>query len=496
MKLSNKHLNPSTIIRADFSGGLNLTANVDGILENQLADALNVEVEHNTGRLKTVAGTSDVWQTDKKIFAAMYDEINKKILVVTDDKNVYIANSWKRLGSLTGSLYPICTSWEDGLLISSGDKLQYFNGEKLLTLTSPSCSSVYIRAGRVLLTDEKNVRYSGVGDETNWMEDTNDDSSSKWIEAGYKDGGKFLGMANLSQDILLIKDNHRVYRLSGEFPNWSIAEVSRNVECSGRLSFCTVADSVFILGKNEVQVIQTTQSYGDVKPENVASLVVSEVQKLPTDALMRYVPPLNQIWCIGRDGKILFYDLSTKSWFRRQFNSKIIDVISVGDEVFVIKPDRISKLDENTFYDSGEPLRWQFKAQRLVSQHEYLLKRTQISIIPFSSLLYSGQINVGGVCVPFPIPMRNIRIYKNFSPVYKNHTKICLTARMTFTYMKGELIYNNLTPIYGNTEKIFSRPTFIKESRNVFRSRFIDVFGRGSCGGFLLNGIILEVAEV
>jgi len=62
--------------------------------------------------------------------------------------------------------------------------------------------------------------------------------------------------------------------------------------------------------------------------------------------------------------------------------------------------------------------------------------------------------------------------------------------------MKQDLIYDNLTPIHGNVTKIFSRPTVIKESRNIFRSKFLDIIGRGSGGGFLLNGINFEVVEV
>ena len=501
MRLSNRHANPQTIIRADFSGGLNTTANVDGIAENQLVDCLNIEIEHNTGRMKSVAGTVEVVHSEENIFAAMWDEINKKILLVVEDKTVHIVNSETRtignsIGALSGNAYPKNESWEGGILIASGGNLQYFNGTSLITLNSPNADEVYIRAGRVIISFGQTIRYSGVGDETNWTEDTGDASTSKFVEVVYKDGGNFIGMVNLSQDLLIIKNNRRLYRLSGEFPDWAISGVSRNIECSGRLSFCAVADSVFILGKNEVQAIQTTQYYGDVKPQNVASLVVSEVQRLPVNSIMRYVPPLNQIWCIGENGFILFYDLVSQSWFKRRYNSAVVDVLSVGDEVFLIRRNSITKLEENTFYDAGLPLRWNFQAQRIVSQHEYLLKRTQISVVPLSPTLYSGQINAGSVVVSFPVPDRNIKIYQNKSLVYKNHTKICLTARNKFVYVKGEKVFDNLEPICGNTKKIFGRLTMIKSSVNVYRNKFIDLKGFGSSGGFLLNGIILDIAEV
>lgn len=496
MKLGTKHEKQQPVVRADFSGGLNTSTNVDGIAENQLSVAMNVEVDHATGRLKTCAGTTDLF-TFENIFAALCDEINRKLLLVTQDKKIYATDmaTTAQIGTLSGELYPAATSWEDGLLIASGGKLQYFNGTALVTLDSPNATSVYVRAGRVLVTDENNVRYSGVGDETNWTEITNDDSSSKFVEAGYKDGGKLLGMVNLSTDVLLIKDNRRLYRLSGEFPNWSIVEVSRNVEVSGRLSFCAVADSVFILGRNEVQNIQTTNAYGDMKPQNVATLITSEVQKLPENALLRYVPPLNQVWAIS--GKnVLMFDLVTQSWYKREFNSAVVDVISIGDEVLIVKGDRVSKLDEGIFYDAGRPLQWKWQGQRLVSQHDYLLKRTQISVIPLSATLYSGQIRVGAVMIGLPIPARNLKIYHNRTKIYKARVKICLSGRRRFVYAKGEPIYENLTPIYGNAQKIFSRPTIIKESRNVFRSKFIDIGGSGAMGGVIFNAIILDITEV
>lgn len=506
MKISSKHgQNQQSVARADFSGGLNTSVNTDGIAENQLSVAINVEVDHATGRLKTVAGTVDVFEFDD-IFAAMYDDINRELLLVTSDKQILavdletkaekivLAEDFSTAG-LSGDFYPVSASWEDGILIASGGQLQYYNGARLSTLDSPYATSVYVRAGRVLITSNNTLHYSYMGDEATWVEETNDDASAKFVEAGYKDGGNLIGMINLSQDVLLVKDNRRLYRLSGEYPNWQISEVSRNVEVSGRLGFCSVADSVFILGKNEVQNVQTTNAYGDMQPQDVATLVTKEIRRLQRDAKLRYVPPSNQIWAIS--GKtVLMYDLVTQSWYKREFKSAVVDVIPIGDEVFVIKSDRVSKLDETTFYDAGEPLHWKWQGQRLVSQHEYLLKRTQVSVTPMSTSLYTGQIRVGAVIIGLPIPVRLLKIYKNRGFICKNHTKICTTGRRRFVYAKGESVYENLSPIFEGNQKIFSSPTVIKESRNVFRSRFIDIGGSGTSGGMIFNSIILDIAEV
>ncbi len=500
MRLGVKHSTQQTVVRADFSGGLNVTTTPEGIAENQLVWVTNMEVDHSTGMLKTVGGTVDILSMSD-IYAALWDGINQRFLIVTSDKTVYIAGMdgtiGDSVGSLSGSLYPKGASWEDGLLIASGSKLQYYNGETLLTISdSPECDEVYVRSGRVIVSHGTEIRYSGVGDETNWSEDSNDPSTSQWVEAGYKDGGNFIGMVALSTDIMIIKDNKRVYRLTGEYPDWSIYEVSRNVECSGRMSICNVSDSVIVVGKNEVQQLATTEQYGDVKPGNLASLVTSKIQELPDNATVRYVPPLNQIWAIGNNGSVMMFDMASQAWYMRQFNSDCIDVISIGDAVFVVKNDRISMVSEGTFDDAGSPMMWGFQAQRMVSQHEYLLKRTQINVTPLSHELYTGEISVGAVRIGLPIPKMYQKIYHNRSPIWKNRAKICLAARVKGVYMSGEKIYRNPTPIYGNKEKIFHRNAYIKESRNVFRSKHLDIMGRGSMGGFILGGIVMDIAEV
>ena len=493
MKLGSKH-QQQTIVLSDFSGGLNTIATVEGIGANQLFDVTNMEVDQSTGKLRSVSGTKDILKRDG-ISGCMHDSINNRMLIICNRK-VYYDNV--EIGELTGDLYPIYTSWESGILIATGGKLQYYNGSELQTIeTSPSkCTSVYIRAGRVIVSCGNEIRYSGIGDEENWTEDSNDQSSSKFVEAGYKDGGNFLGMASLSQYIVIVKDNRRVYRLDGEYPNWTIAELSRNVECTNRLGICSVADAVFILGKNALQTIQINEYGGEMKPASVSNLVQTEIQKLTAESKVRYVAPLNQLWIIGANEKVLVYDLVLQAWYRRKFNGRIIDVLSVGDEVYIVKEDRISQLDGNIFEDNGIEMEWKFRGRRLISQHEFLLKRTVVSFVPMSEKLYSGEIQVGAIVVGFPIPTRQLRILGNRSRIWKNRTKIAGVGRGRGVYFSELKVRKDQRVVNRNREKIFSRRTIMKESRNVFRSKYLDIRGAGNAGGIILQEIMLEIAEV
>lgn len=501
MRLSAKHTNQSVIERYDFSGGLNTSTAIETIAENQLAEVVNMELESSTGMLKTVSGTIDILSiADKTIFAAMHDLINHKCLLVTTDFMVYVTDflTVSKIGALSGRLYPICAAWEDGLLVASGGQLQYYNGTTFVTIaTSPAvCNGVYIKSGRVLIYYDNEIHYSGVGDETNWTDDSNDSSSSKFIEAGYKDGGNFIGMANLSRDIIIIKNNKRIYRLSGDYPDWSINQISSNLDCSGRLSFCAIQDSVLILGDTEVQSISTTDYYGDMKPTNLATNIGSEISKLPQNAILKFIPPLSQVWFIGLNGRVLIYDITHNCWFVRQFNATIIDVIPVGDSVYIVKTDRISLLKPDYFYDNGVPLKWKFKSKRLVSQYDFLIKRVQISVMPHFDRQCTAQIQVGGILLDLPMPQFLSKVYGNKTKIYKCRTKVKAEISSRGIYAAGDKVYNNRELIYANTQKIFSVRDITKEVRNVYRGKTIDVKGYGSAGAFVLNKIIFDVAEV
>ncbi len=488
MKLSTKHgEQQQTVIRADFTGGLNTSMAVEDVAENQLARVLNMEVDHTNGKLRTVSGTRDILSTPD-IFAAIYDLINGVMLIVKDDRQIYLADfdgniGANSLGRLSGELYPKYFPWGDGCLIASGGKLQYFNGANLLLIDSPQADDVFVRAGRVVVTFGSTIRYSGVGDENFWADDSNVESASKFVEAGYKDGSNFVGVAQLSNNLLVIKANKICYRLVEEYPRWSVGQVATNVECSGRRSYCAVGDDVFILGADEAHLIQNAY-YGNVKPEDIATFVKSEIHRLPKNAQVRYVAPLAQVWCIGRDGFVLIYDALLKSWFERKFNAEILDVFTVGDEVYPVKRYEISGRDNICFVETS----------RVTPAVPPLLKRP-----PLNADYYSGEICCGRVTLPLPIPDTALKIFGNKSPIYRNRTKLCREARRKSTILPqppDEKIFWSEQTLPDNRHKIFAPSTFVVESRNVFRSKYLDVSGHGHGGGFIMHSIVMDIAEV
>lgn len=514
MQLSTKHQNQQQVEFYDFTGGLNTATTEEQIAENQLARCTNFEVQAMTGLLKTVDGTKKAYRipidSDYNITSATYDVLNEHIVLFADNGTVFSSklssdfNKVMQIGRLSGTLQPITAVWEDGLIVASGGHLQYIAGYQMKTITtSPNeCKGCYVRSGRVLTFDNEMVRYSGVGDEENWTEDSNDPSSSLFVEAGYKAGGKIIGMVNMSSDILIIKDNGMLFRLAGEFPNWEIHEVARNVECRSRNAYCNVLSNTFILGSRRLQGITTTNEYGSMKPVDIAQNVRNELNKLGAGARLRYVAPLNQIWIIDGTEEVLMYDLNAQAFFKRKFNAKVSDVLSVDENVYVIKQAGVDILDEFSYTDEGKALEYELQLKTHISHYNYLLKRVVLACTGFAESGTNAALHIGR-SIKIPIPVQyiaglNSRVYGNNNFVYLNNDLVYNVTLHKIVYSnQDDIVYGNLEYVYGNEQYVLDYDSYVISDKRIrYRDKSIRIKLNGSGCKFILNKIKLDVVEV
>lgn len=515
-RLSVKHTGQQTVVLSDFTGGLNTTLAPEEIADNQMSECINLEPDPETGKLRTVAGTEALVDTDFELIGAAYDRINKIYLLfstetATDDAgtsttkhNVYTfdGTTTANVGTLAGDLVPVTALWEDGVLLASGGKLQYWNGKALVTLdNSPSdCSLVFIRTGRVVVAcpSEDKLHYSSIGDEETWTEDADDASASVSLKVGYKDGGHYVAAVNLSDDVVIFKDNGYVYRLTGDYPNWSIKRISHEVEIDGRLSAVGLNDRVAVLGDGRVHEIVTTQDYGDMRATDVSADVRTELVDMGTGARLCYVPSLAQVWAMQPDngGRVLFYDLRHGGYYIRKFHSDVLGAFSVENVAVVVRKDGLVRLRDKTFIDRNSLMRWKFKLKRRMSYHEYLLKRVQVSITPFFSSYPDADLAFGRVHLAFPVPLGCRRIYGNTSAIYRNKMPIYGSGYYGEFVTYSDPIYENDDLIYDNHTRLYQTATALCETRCVFRNRVLDISGRGSTGAFVLNFLKFDIVEV
>nr|UWG91747.1 MAG: stabilization protein [Bacteriophage sp.] len=505
MRLSTKHANQQSVMLQDFTGGLNVSCTENLIADNELSEVVNMEIDSNSKLLRTVQGTDTLYTTNEYTFkSAAFDILNSALILFTEDNKILATKDFyevKEVGTLTGTGEVITAMWEDGILIASGGKLQYAKGtEPVETIdTSPEhCNGVYIRSGRVLVFDNTDqVLFSGVGDETNWTQNTNDPSASLFAQIGYKVGGHIIGMVNMSKDILFIKSNGMVFRLENEYPDWRISELGRNIFCKGTASYCNIINNVLIMSDISLQSIQTTQEYGDMKPTNIGSKVASKIANLPSNTKLRYVPPLNQVWCIGENGYVLVLDCNTSAFFQRKFNSVIVDVLSINNDVYVIKEKTVCKLNADSFYDDNEPLRFKVQMKTHMANYEYLVKRITLCVTLFKyEHSYNSHFLVGNICMPLP-RMYSSYLFDNTRPIVDNYEPIeHLRDIYVDTSDKLEDSYESLYELEYDKKDIQTLETLRRTRRVVYRTPEVRISGAGIGEPFILNYIQADVVEV
>ncbi|WP_337475307.1 hypothetical protein [Mitsuokella jalaludinii] len=510
MRLSNKHANVQTIEYRDFSGGLNTTNAAERIAMNELARAVNVEIDKSTGLLKTCCGTDKVYADEKKSYRYLiYDAIEGIFLLTDADQKVYSmttdGKTVAQVGVLTGKDTVSHAAWEEGVLIASGGPLQYYHGGTLETIardesnasdkTPAECHGVFVKDGRVWVYYEDELHCSAVGDEHGWTQTSDDNSSAQWLQVGYKDGGKITGVCALSSDTIIFKSNQHAYHLAGKFPNWVLSEIGRTIGCKGEGCCVSLGNTVLALGLNMLQSINVTDRYGDMQAAEVSRKISGDVRAMGAIRL-RYIAPLNQVWMLN--GKLLsfyFLDANGGGFFERQYNSVVMDAQYVGDAVYVLKEHGVYRLNGTHMTDDGEEMKWAFQGRTLVPQNNYLIKRVRADITPYFSYYAEERFRVGGVTLFGTLPDSSHYVWHNYGQIY--HSRIPVSRR------RGKRLYNNSDEVFEDWDYIYKNDTYIKslncyraETRCVNRLRSVKVGGYGAGGMTLFNGISFDIVEV
>lgn len=490
MQISTKHANQQTVLQSDFTGGLNTSYFDSDIAQNELSICTNMEVDRNTGLLRTCKGLRRLCTINVDVTNAAYDVLNRTFLLFTEDYHVYATQDFIHIndvGKLTGKEKVVTTLWESGVIIASGGKLQYYNGKSLKTLeASPEhCKGAYTRSGRVLTFDDGDqVLYSAVGDEENWKQESNDPSTALFAQIGYKVGGKIMGAINLSSDILFIKDNGMVFRLQNEYPDWKISELGRNIYCRSTTGFTNIGTNVIILGNSTLQSITTTQDYGDMKPVNIGPKISREIDALPTDTKLRYIPAWNQLWFIGHTNYVLVMDRNTGGFFERTFVYPVVDIINADNRVYLVRKNAVCDFIDD-FTDCGEPLSFKVHFKTNLSQRQILVKKVMLGITPYGT--YSEDthsvLTIGKLRYAFPSR--------------KPGSEQCMASPHAAAEIPGSPdLYKNNNDIFMNTT--YATPTGIMmfRARGIYRAPRIPARIEGSGYAFILNYIGYDMVEV
>lgn len=382
---------------SDFTGGINSSVAPQLLAPNEYLQIKNFE--YNKNQLVTRGGLSEPLRTyNKEIKAIFYDDSTNMFLVVTSDQKVYeenLSTSPVQVGTLTGNLQPHFCRFDGKIFIASGGKLQYFNylTHTLTTINaSYLCDFVFERFGRLVITHsgDDNLYYSAVGDpyETGWEDDSNDDSTAKFIEIGYKDDGDIQKVLPISGDIAIFKTNGRIYSLSGEFPNWTVQMVGDHSDTVTADAITDLGSTIAFMTGSGLKSLEAVQLYGNFT-------VNTEFARRFNNSLIEGTVFEPKVYNIYRKRQLLIcpdtssdegrkklycyqYDIGSCIYF--EFAVPVVDMADTRDDVIVASGKNLYRWSRAYDTDNGEAIDQQIETREFASSRRIFTRMIDIGI--------------------------------------------------------------------------------------------------------------------
>ena len=382
---------------SDFSGGMNTAQPPEQIADNEAELIMNYEYDYN--RLRTRGGTSaPLVRVDDSIKSFYYDAATEAYLLfgAGTDKvkgNIYLAYIGEPatlVGQLTGNERPVCCKFDGCIYIASGDKLQYFDYKQLFTVESSKlCDNVFERFGRLVTTHrgDDNLYYSATGDAKSkdaWTDNSNDDSSSKWLEVGYKDDGDIITCKPMANDLLVFKTNGRIYSVSGEYPAWNVSQVGEKSYAEDiQKSIEIVGDSVAFITRNGIRSVDAVQTYGNFTMNEIGykfnkSLTANISNPMCWNAVSKrqlIIRPSSS------NKKLLFiYQYNMMAGYELVFPFDIDDMAETSNGIIILSGNALYRWSFEYSTDNGQPIKTKLVTRRLTTAVAFYTRKYDIQI--------------------------------------------------------------------------------------------------------------------
>lgn len=396
MRRSNKH-QAQKVNLFPLNGGINVTQAPEQIAENEMQECQNFIYDRDSARLVGRGGLEKIAQFDYEVNGMHYDIDTNTIFAFLSNRDCWQlvissgAPQMHNLDKLSGTKPPRCERFKDKMFFASGDHLQYFDFSSNSTLqmvtTSPLCDRLFYRFGRLAVTmaGGDRITYSSTGDATSelaWKENTNDDSSCKWLDIGSDDAGDIMEVVPLATDMIIFKSNGKAYQFVGDadFNSWAVYNVANftdlTADFSAGICATNIGNEVVFLSLRGLKTLSTTQDYGNVAATDIGA----KFNKLITDKM--YEPEMINM---RRHRMILIRPTADKSFFvaynyglnaatTLKFAFPITAIVETKDDVFVASGNSIYRWTITATQDDTTDIEYVVKPRAIISSDKILVK--------------------------------------------------------------------------------------------------------------------------
>lgn len=369
---------------SDFrGGGLNLAASDRFLQENETGGGKNYCYERNGGRFRTLEPL-ELIATMADNITTIYPSLNFG-LILEANKGLYklVGSTPTSIGTLNGTSPPQFCDWgeanERELFIASGSVVQSYNGTTFATQTPEpidpnapsgdkwnSAHDVMVREGRLLLseTGKDRLKFSGVGDPTNWQvvdngSDVFTDADALWTEVGYKEGGDIVKVIPLGRDLVVFRTDGNLYRLFGSYPNWEVIPIAQEVDPVSRNTIAPVGNDIMFLDKDrgirKLSAIKEHDDFAIVEKEG-GKVNAWLAGNFTTDARLWALPDRGEIWVRPNGGNvILCWSERYQGWTKIDLGSPILAVAEYNGATYLSIGKSLYKLNDSVVSPAIRP---------------------------------------------------------------------------------------------------------------------------------------------
>lgn len=384
-----------TVSLVDLTGGMNVAKSSEFLKENECVNLENFEFDIEGDKLRTRRGLGSPLFSFNSAITYIYNDYEMNdFFIFLKNKNIYRYEFGKQpqlIGKLNGdSERPTCTKFGGNVLIASGDKLQKYDYQNLSTIDqSPNADIVFSRSGRVVVSKSGQdlLIYSAIGDETDWHENSNDDSARKDVNVGYKDGGDILGVAELATDLLVFKSNGLIYTVQNEPSDWNIMQLGSKSDFISRHACTNVGKDVVFMSTTGLKSYATSMTYSNFEPKDIGEKCNPYIKRRVDNPFIFDLRRSKQLMVSGDSRKTVYvYHYSLKAFSKWVFP---YDVTSICENRFhtlvsMNENDSSGKIYELSWQntsDNGIPIEQEILSGEIRDTHDMNVYRTYVDVL-------------------------------------------------------------------------------------------------------------------
>ena len=383
---------------APLNGGINVSQVPEQIAENEMQECQNFWYEKDSMRLVGRGGLSQLATFQSRVRSMYYDIETNTTFAFLENRDCYQVTLGSSsdvqknfIDKVSGSKQPMCCKFNNKLFVASGEWLQFYDydskGMLQSIMTSPKCDKLFYRFGRLAVarTGSDRITYSSTGDATSdvaWEENTNDDSSSKWLDIGSDDGGDIVEIVPLATDMIIFKSNGKAYQFVGDadFNTWSVYNVANHTDIAQNFTNGTLATNlgqeVVFLSLRGLKSLAATQDYGNITATDIGS----KFAKLITDDM--YEP---EFFHLRRHKTLMIRPKADATYFVAynygigsattiKFGMTVQSILETKDDVFVACGNTIYRWSIEATTDDNQPIEYIMKPRVVLGSDEVLVK--------------------------------------------------------------------------------------------------------------------------